>query len=589
MNRQLHSTSDARQPESRIRHSSLVTLHCAFCVAALAACAAAAADVEFWSVPAFSSVRRLSDTYPADGEKGGAVEYVVTPGEHTGGSFVLRADADIKGATLTAEGEFSEAMDPYVVKLWYQGGSAWYSFFADTTSRKLVPELLLHDETLVEVDHRTKDNYVRYVNTDGIARMKWMSADFDVVDYTFDAQANQDLIRDADTLQPFALEKGRFKQIMVQFHVPATAKPGLYRGAYKVAAGDRLLAAIPYVVRVLPFTLPLPKSSYDQDKGFYVMMCEMNPKSERVARNHYEHGFFAQMGVPFVDPMNPCGFREDVEMFRKIGFPMKPVFFGVIGSDITVKGDKPTPEEAAKLEHVRDTIAKDRKLIEEVLGHHDFYSYGIGEAGPDLIRQERANWRITHEAGGKVGVSTRAWRELLFALDFMFLPRMPSPKRVEEVRMFHQSNPDALCAWYADPHTGPENPDYFRRVHGLLPWHTGYDGSGNYCWWRNNWNDMATPYEPYLRGLVIVYGTKDGVIDTLAWEGVREGVNDVRYATLAKDLALEAARSEDGDVMLLGRRVLSFIAYWDAWRADPEAFRYECVNYILKLRKALGK
>ena len=88
---------------------------------------------------------------------------------------------------------------------------------------------------------------------------------------------------------------------------------------------------------------------------------------------------------------------------------------------------------------------------------------------------------------------------------------------------------------------------------------------------------------------MIVYGTKDDVIDTLAWEGVREGVNDVRYATLARDLALEASRSRDGDTLLLGRRVLSFIAYWDAWRADPDAFRYECINYILKLRAKLQK
>lgn len=546
------------------------------------------ASVEAWSVPPMSAEMRLADTYPHDGEKGGAVTYVVTPGEVTGGSFVLRADADLTDVTLACDGAFAAAMDPHVVKLWYQGGSAWYGYFADTSARKLVPELLLHDETLVEVDHRTKDNYVRYVNADGVARRKWMSADFDVVDYSFDAQANQDLIRDADTLRPFALDKGKFKQFMVQFRVPKTAKPGRYEGRYVVRKDGRALASVPYVVRVLPFELPPPKSSYDPSKGFYLMLYGTSPSSEKVARNLYEHGCLTPMGTPNVDPMNPVKFREDVEMFRKVGFPLKPVFFGVHGSGLAV-GTPPTPEEQAKLDFARDTIAKDRALIEEALGHHEFYSYGWDEAGPDIIRRERANWRITHEAGGKVGVSTYAWRELLFALDMMILPGMPSPKRVEEVRLFHLSNPDSLCAWYANPHTGPENPDYFRRIHGLLPWHTGYDVSGNFCWWRNNWNDMATPYEPELRGLVIVYGTKDGVIDTLAWEGVREGMNDVRYATLTKDLAHEATRAADADTRLLGRRVLSFIAYWDAWRADPEAFRYECVNYALKLRKALEK
>jgi hypothetical protein len=556
-------------------------------VALLAALAAQGAAVEHWSVPAMSAVMRLDTTEPKDGEKGGPVEYVVTPGEITGGSFVLKADADLKDVTLAAEGDFAAAMDPHVVKLWYQAGSAWYGYFADSSYRKLVPELLLHDETLVEVDHRTKDNYVRYVNTDGIERRKWMSANYDVVDYTFAAQANQDLIADAETLQPFALDAGRFKQFMVQFRVPADARDGLYRGKYVVRKDGKVLAEVPYAVRVLPFTLPDPKTFYNPDKGFYLMMYGTEPRSEKIARNLHEHGCFTPMGVPRVDPMNPRKFKEDVELYKKIGFPMKPVFFGVIGSGTRVMGDEPTPEETAKLEHARDTIQKVRKLLDETLGHHDFYSYGVDEGGPTVIRQERANWRITHEAGGKVGVSTRAWRELLFALDFMILPGMPSPHRAEEVRKFHESNPDALCGWYANPHTGPENPDYFRRIHGLLAWQTGYDVSANYCWWRNNWNDMATPYEPELRGLVIVYGTKDDVIDTLAWEGVREGMNDVRYATLARNLALEAAKSDDADTLLLGRRVLSHMAYWDSWREDPEAFRFECINFILRLRKAL--
>ena len=107
--------------------------------AATVATLGAAAGVESWSVPAFSSIRRLADTEPTDGEKGGAVEFVVTPGEYTGGSFVLRSDADLKGVTLAVEGDFAAAMDPYVVKLWYQGGSAWYGYFADTSSRKLGP------------------------------------------------------------------------------------------------------------------------------------------------------------------------------------------------------------------------------------------------------------------------------------------------------------------------------------------------------------------------------------------------------------------------------------------------------------------
>ena len=161
---------------------------------------------------------------------------------------------------------------------------------------------------------------------------------------------------------------------------------------------------------------------------------------------------------------------------------------------------------------------------------------------------------------------------------------------------FHRSSASApisrfvrasICGWYANPHCGPESPDYFRRIHGLTAWQAGYDVSLNYCWWRNNWNDMAVPYEPNLRAIVSAYGAADGVIDTLAWEGIREGLDDIRYATLCKRLALKAAASSDGDALLKGRRVLSFLAYWDGYRSAPSAFRAECVNHILALDSIL--
>jgi hypothetical protein len=98
---------------------------------------------------------------------------------------------------------------------------------------------------------------------------------------------------------------------------------------------------------------------------------------------------------------------------------------------------------------------------------------------------------------------------------------------------------------------------------------------------------MATPYESYLRNLVMVQATRDDVLDSLAWEGVREGLDDIRYATKLKQLALQAMQSKNGDIMLLGRRALSYLAYWDEKRGDLDAFRYEAINYILRMEKAL--
>ena len=115
-----------------------------------------------------------------------------------------------------------------------------------------------------------------------------------------------------------------------------------------------------------------------------------------------------------------------------------------------------------------------------------------------------------------------------------------------------------------------------------------YDVAYNYTWYRNDWNDFAIAYESQYRGIIIVYAISDRVLDTLAWEGVREGIDDIRYATKLKQLAYEAEKSPDADVLHLGRRALAYLAYWDI-RENPDTFRTECANYILQLEKALGK
>ncbi len=561
----------------------------------LASAGRKSAPAALYAVPAMGAFKHLADTYPADGALFAPLSWVAAQGEFEPASFVAYALKDYDGVMLKTTdlagkaGKIpASAIDFRVVKLWYQGGSAWYGYFADATQRTLVPELILHDENLIRTDDATRDYYVRYENEDGGRRYAWMSSRFEVTDYSFDNQANQGLIKDAETLQPFVLNKGEFKQILATVHVPADQAPGVYRGTLTLTdAKGAEVGSLEMRLRVLPFALPEPATSYNPDKGFYLCLYGTGSRNPNIVRDLADHNCRNPMGFPSINPMNPGGLDRDIALAKQYGINTRPLFAGVPGVGKAVWGSKPSPSDLAMLESLRDTIAKTRAISLEKLGHTDFYSYGIDEGGPGTIRAERDAWRIAHEAGGKVGVTSFAHRELLFALDLMILPGQPVESREKEVRFFHDANPASLCGWYANPHCGPESPDYFRRIHGLTAWQAGYDVSLNYCWWRNNWNDMAVPYEPNLRAIVSAYGAADGVIDTLAWEGIREGLDDIRYATLCKRLALKAAASSDGDVLLKGRRVLSFLAYWDGYRSDPAAFRAECINHILALDSIL--
>ena len=113
--------------------------------------AGAKGDVAFFAVPALSDLMRLDDTWPEDGTLGGTVRCVVAQDEFEACSFELFAFRDLDEVELSVD--LALPNDLRVVKLWFQNGNGWTSYF-DDVGLKLVPELLLHDENLIRV---TKD------------------------------------------------------------------------------------------------------------------------------------------------------------------------------------------------------------------------------------------------------------------------------------------------------------------------------------------------------------------------------------------------------------------------------------------------
>jgi hypothetical protein len=61
------------------------------------------------------------------------------------------------------------------------------------------------------------------------------------------------------------------------------------------------------------------------------------------------------------------------------------------------------------------------------------------------------------------------------------------------------------------------------------------DFAYQYPFGQSIWNDFDDGTTPRYRDHVFAYPTSNGVIDTIQWEGWREGVDDTRYvATLIK-------------------------------------------------------
>lgn len=557
---------------------------------AIASAVRAAADARgqtglftYYAVPALSNLMRLPDAYPIDGTLGGTVGIVAARDEYEPASFVIHPLADAENVELvvsdltTADGAvFPRAnLDLKVVKVWYQNGNAWFSYFSDV-GLTLVPELLLHDEKLIRVDEQKVANYARV--GDGEV---WISAPRKA-DAPFDPYA--DGFADAKTLQPVSLSAGRFKQFVLTAHVPADAKPGLYRGQIEVKSAGRVAGQIPVALRVLPFTLPSPKSGVDPKKDFIVSLMgawprvspdhkAFRPTLQNLRRHNLLHI------VPNVKPGMPdAEVVKQLSAMREAGFADRPIIGGGLPWVGTHDGTPYTYDELMKIQHAAEAW---KAFALKYYGHTDVV-IGLGdEQTAPWVVKARTVWRIVHEQGLKTGLAGHGhiFTKGGFMLDFH--PTAGSPSDADHARPWNELG-HAHVSFYASQHNGSENPDFVRRQHGLLGWLSGYDMVNNYEFAYGPWNDRASElYKP----MVLAYPTSEGLVDTLAWEGFREGIDDIRYATLLKQLATEAIDSGELDRVYAGRQVRMWFAEMDGEQVDLSAVRMEMIEKIERLLK----
>ncbi len=551
-------------------------------------------------VEALSGIRRTADLFPEDGDFKGPLKATVSGDEWESASVQLFAFEDLKDVLVTPadlvskEGNKLPAaeIDVKVVKVWYQQGTAWGSFFADGLRRIATPELLLHDDSLVVVDHVAHENYLR-CDYGSSSAYRWVSFDATDVAHTHEGQVDLKWIHDAETLSPFALQKHAFKQLMFTIHAPKGLPAGLYRGAFAVTVGGRKAFDLPVEVRALGFDLPQPATFRDLNRRFFGaaymgklhFTVQDHPKMLKNIARHNMKNFL----------MNPFFTPGDVEhhckMYQEAGCDTDYLFGALPYCGIrTSYPAQETDASYVNFLNIRNSISNTLDAIRAVLGKDaKAYSYGIDEGSAWTVRCERDTWKNVHRLGGNVCVATRYHPFLLFNLDLAILPRQPRQMRRFQADTLHEGNPDALVMWYADPHSGPENPDYTRRIYGWQTWRCNYDGFMQYILFRDNWNDFWVPNEGALRGLMLAYPAADDLLDTIEWEGLREGVDDVRYCTYLRQLVAEGRKSGDAETDYAARAAATWLSQVDCERSSLAYLRAETIARINKLRKLLGK
>jgi hypothetical protein len=574
----------------------------------------AKAPVDCYVVPALSSEQRLPHKLPTDGEPGDQIKIVMAKGEFEPASFVIAPKANIAklelkaGALQGPNGAVipAENVDIKVVKVWYQAGTSWYSYFGDANRRELVPELLLNDETLVKVDIENKENYLRVGD-----EYVWVSFPWDKAEREFDFY--REPVRDAKTLQPIKLVSGENKQIWITVKAPEQSEAGVYQGSIRMIADGKDIGEMKILVRVLPFTLPMPKTYYDVNKDFLVTLYgtglyeharrrkvdkEQVLKLQRaIYQNLYNHNAFNPLvqGSLSASPSSDAVFRSDVEtefrLMKEIGFPMKPILsegWAYFGSG----------EKLDDLSGFSKRVKAMIDFLQEQAGHKDIYLSTWDEAGMSRIREMRKLSEIVHSMGAKIWVTTHWGRHFDYAgYAFDYANHGGWPSR-EHAAVWHAIG--SKIASYAGPHTGPENPDTFRRWEGIGRYKANYDGSFNYEYFSrshtdpnydlkvtktNTWNDFRGGE---FRCFNLVYPTVDGVIDTIAWEGFREGIDDIRYATKLKQLAAEAVEKNHMPAMHTAKKALIWLELLEEKSADLNEVRMEMISYIMQILEEMS-
>lgn len=542
------------------------------------------ADAYFthYSVPAMSPVMRLSDAYPADGSLGAEVGIVMAQDEYEPASFVLYPFADQNKVELkvsdlkSADGStFPRAnLDLKVVKIWYQNGNGWFSYFQDV-GLELVPELLVNDESLIRVDTQQKANYARVDGAKG-RQYVWISAP-KKIDVPFDPY--QQGFADAKTLQPVTLTAGEFKQFVLTAHAAPDTRPGTYRGSIEVSAPGRTAQRIAVAVKVLPFQLPLPKANYDINKDFIVTLMGAWPRIDTehkaffpTLQNLRRHNLL-HLG-PNAGPTTPEAQAEkQVRLMKEAGFETNFIINGNLPWQGRHDGTPLTFDEMMVFQRSAKAW---REFYLKHFGHTNA-AIGLGdEQGAAWVMKTRPAWRVLNENGLK---SNLAGHDHVFVKGGYILdvhPTAGSPADKEKAEKWRAVGYGHV-GFYASQHNGSENPTYVRRQHGLLGYLSNFDMVNNYEFAYGPWNDLATElYKP----MVLAYPTSEGLVDTLEWEGFREGIDDIRYATKLRQLAAEAIKSGNLDRVYAGRQVAQWFVLMDGKSVDLNFVRMEMIEKI---------
>ena len=484
--------------------------------------------------------------------------------------------------------------------------------------RALKPFVLLYDDKLVRVDPEQMHNDIRLSFPDGDKYIRISGEDGSPKGYIFKTEKYP--IRDAKTIQALDLKEGVNQQYWITLKTDKNTKPGLYESKIDLTSNGKTLASIPLKVRILPYELPEPKTNYDLRRPFYVSTYYFHELAEEGAgsvgfkqrsiaqtradlKNLYEHGvrlpttlmefFFPRVyfpwnkkypiGTPMPDPTEKQLEKNRIlfRLMKESGMWMKPLILHT-GGNFGYREFYQRKRDRANLEKI---VKKTLDICEKEVGHRDAMFYSVDEAEGKRITAQYEVWEDMKKFGAGIFVTAKPENEKLLLGHGVTVLNYCHPPRKKNADAAHKDN--TLVWKYANPFAGPDKNDrtaiVMRLNYGFQLYFTDHDGVCSYSF---NHYAAQLPWNTFGAGSGLVYAlpTADGMVDTPPWEGHREGIDDVRYATKLRQEIVKARKGGAGQ-RALAEEAAAFLDNLDPHSPefDSRKVRWQIIDKTLDL------
>jgi hypothetical protein len=472
-------------------------------------------------------------------------------------------------------------IDVKVVKCWYQDEPG--------LGRVLLPELLLNDEDLVRVDHRRKISRIKINLPQG---PKHLCADDPEWPKTVDRKTQTPLwiANDSDVLLPVEVPAGENKQFWVTVRVPEDARPGKYTGSLRLSDDGKYLGEVALCLTVLPIKLAAP---YYQTSVFvHGGENTIEKRYRNELKNQIAHGITVPMHF-YEDVTRPRDYLGQLERTLKIRKELGIPAGILIGNYHVVYGGLAGGRSHKGLTRIditekmkQDFLVQFRKYVAlmKSYGIKDVYFHLADERDAKELQAWLPVFAVVHEAGGKVITCLQIGHsfEMVGGITDIFFCENGISRR--EADKWHSRGSKIWPIW--NPRGGAENTDLNRRNHGLLVWKSRCDGVTEYLYTMERaWLEAASTWTGAAGDGVhsMVYRTTDGVIDTIQWEGYREGIDDVRYVTTLQQAIAKAKNSPDKARASYAAEAERYLDEVDVNYGNLDDIRSRVVKYILLL------